>query len=230
MPTHKLTIGNYPIKPSSRIKILTRQRFHRLLVIGFAGLNTSQKATWHCLCDCGNVSTFIGSALQQMLCFSCGCYRRDAMPLLLRKYATKEETKSPEYTAYSRAKNRCQNPRHQDYPRYGERGVEFRFESYEQFLAHIGRRPSAKHSLDRYPNNKTGHYEIGNVRWATKKEQSRNCRSNVLLTLNDITKSAEEWAEEYQKKGNTLRTRVLEGWCHKCAITLPLRSKCPHRI
>ena len=81
---------------------------------------------------------------------------------------------SIERRAYSNAKNRATNPKYRAYHRYGGRGIEFRFENYEDFLDCVGRRPSDKHSLDRINND--GHYERGNLRWATQTEQVRNRR------------------------------------------------------
>ncbi len=78
-------------------------------------------------------------------------------------------SKTPEYRAFKSARQRCIMPDHPRYERYGGRGIKFLFTSFAQFIAHIGPRPSTKHSLDRKDND--GHYEPGNVRWATKEEQ-----------------------------------------------------------
>jgi hypothetical protein len=60
-----------------------------------------------------------------------------------------------------------------NYTNYGGRGIQFLFDSFEQFYAEIGPRPAGL-TLDRIHND--GHYEPGNVRWATRSEQNRNRR------------------------------------------------------
>jgi hypothetical protein len=81
-------------------------------------------------------------------------------------------TGTPEFRAFHDAKHRCLNPRDPFWKNYGGRGIKFLFESFEQFIAGLGPRPSPQHSLDRINND--GHYEPGNVHWATKSEQRRN--------------------------------------------------------
>ncbi len=80
-----------------------------------------------------------------------------------------------EYAAYLQARRRCTDPNNPNWKNYGGRGIKFLFESFEQFMFVLGNRPSPQHSLDRFPNN-DGHYEPGNVRWATAKEQQANRR------------------------------------------------------
>jgi hypothetical protein len=77
----------------------------------------------------------------------------------------------PEYDAYKHAKRRCENPRDKDYPKYGALGVQFKFTSFKQLLDEIGPRLDGT-SLDRV--NTVGHYEPGNIRWATPTEQVQN--------------------------------------------------------
>jgi len=72
------------------------------------------------------------------------------------------------YNSYSKAKQRCKMGarHHRSYE-----GVEFRFSSFEEFLGEVGERPEGM-SIDRI--NPLGHYEPGNVRWATPLEQYEN--------------------------------------------------------
>lgn len=73
-------------------------------------------------------------------------------------------------------KHRCSNPNSTAYERYGAKGIKFKFDSNEQairwIINNLGPRPSLKHSIDRIDNR--GHYEPGNLRWATPQEQARN--------------------------------------------------------
>jgi hypothetical protein len=84
---------------------------------------------------------------------------------------------TPEYVAYRSARKRCINPKTYNYKNYGGRGIEFRFESFGEFFAEVGPRPSPDHSIDRINND--GHYIAGNLRWSTRTEQMRNRRKGL---------------------------------------------------
>ena len=90
----------------------------------------------------------------------------------MRKETGLTKSYMPEYHAWWNAKERCTNPEHQRWYTHGGRGIKFLFATFEEFYAEIGPRPSPAHSLDR--KNNDGHYEVGNVRWATRSEQQKN--------------------------------------------------------
>lgn len=97
-----------------------------------------------------------------------------------QKYPFGLGRRSAEYQAYENAKNRCEDPQDPSYKNYGGRGIQFRFASYWEFLSFLGPRPKGwrgkrpLYSLDRIDND--GHYEPGNVRWATRSQQNKNRR------------------------------------------------------
>lgn len=104
---------------------------------------------------------------------------------------------SKEYNSFAGAKQRCTNKNHPRWADYGGRGIQFNFATFEEFFAEVGFRPSPKHTIDRINND--GHYEAGNIRWSTKKEQAQNARPRRKrqpngemgdVYVSDITKHA----------------------------------------
>jgi hypothetical protein len=94
--------------------------------------------------------------------------------------------RTPTQRSWDRMKQRCNDPKRTEYPRYGGRGIKVcdRWnESFDAFLADMGERPPGK-TLDRWPNP-DGHYEPGNCRWATPLEQRHNQSSTPWAKVSD---------------------------------------------
>jgi hypothetical protein len=225
MPDFEFTIPFSPYTPThSSFKNLTGQRFERWLVICLYGRNSTGHPFWLCLCDCGEWNVKRGTALTSGKSRSCGC--------LAAELSSQRETRhgesahagnSPEYESYTQAKARCNNPKHHAYKRYGGRGIEFRFTSYEEFLSAAGRRPTPKHSIDRIDND--GHYEAGNVKWSTSREQGRNMSTTRLVTIGGEAKSVSEWCQIYHMNRRFVYDRIKKGWDVVQAITTPPLSR-----
>lgn len=131
---------------------------------------------------------------------------------------------STEYRAFHEMKKRCNNTTSKFYPKYGGRGIKVCDEwqasgGFELFLAHVGRKPSQKHTLDRINNN--GDYEPGNVRWATMKEQMRNTRRTRLITFRGETLCLLDMSKKYGLVRRTVDTRLKRGWSVEDALTVP---------
>lgn len=94
--------------------------------------------------------------------------------LLLEKHGM---TDTAEYIVWRNMISRCYNHKDCSYHRYGGRGVSVCYrwkKSAACFLKDMGKRPSAKYSLDRIDCNQN--YKPSNCRWATSKQQAINRR------------------------------------------------------
>jgi|SRR5271166_2823438 len=102
---------------------------------------------------------------------------------------------TPEYRAFNNAKQRCNNCSNPRYSDWGGRGIKFLLKNVVEMVNDIGDRPSRLHSLDRVDNN--GHYEVGNIRWATKQQQRNNARQASSTPLRD-SKTGRFYTQEIQ--------------------------------
>lgn len=186
----------------------TNNVYGRWTVLGRAEENDERGgACWKCQCSCdGKIVVVPGHCLRRKAkpSRSCGCLRRD-----LRIAANKAKMRFDglvkdmvEYNAFNSAKGRCRNLKNPNYKDYGGRGIEFRFNNFQDFLAEVGLRPSAEHSLDRSDND--GHYEKGNLSWQTKDKQANNRRS-YHETLTRQIAARDKKIEELQKELDTYR-------------------------
>lgn len=110
-------------------------------------------------------------------------------------------------------KTRCYRKTWPGFKHYGGRGIKVCdrwLESFENFLADMGRRPSSDHSLDREDNEKD--YCLANCRWATKIEQQNNKRTNVFLELDGERMTLSDWGRHLGMAANTIRMRLVNGW------------------
>lgn len=170
----------------SAFKDLTNQRFGRLTAawpvgcIRRCGKSHGSRVYWLCFCECGKFKYVESSNLTGGKIRSCGCWRREhvrlwnAVSKRRHGHASRLIGKTSEYQAYTSAKQRCINSRVCNFEHYGGRGIKFLFKTFEEFYRELGPKPSPQHSLDRIDND--GHYERGNVRWATPSQQAHNRR------------------------------------------------------
>ena len=117
----------------------------------------------------------------------------------------------PTFNSWRSMIQRCYNPNHVSYGRYGGKGISVcdRWRVYANFLEDMGERPEGK-TLDRYPH-RTGHYKPGNCRWATPAEQSEGKRSLVYLTRDGLTMTVSQWATKLGVKRAGLFNRIYRG-------------------
>lgn len=189
---------------------LTGQRFGRLIVVSYEP-KKEQGSWWICACECGGHICTTSNRLRQGRTSSCGCYSREAAAA---RVASHQLSHTREYQAFHHARARCERVKDVNYKHYGGRGIEFRFKSFEEFIAELGLKPSPEYTLERKDVN--GHYEPGNVRWATQMEQGSNKRNNRQLTIDGVTHTFSEWSRQTGIRLTTAYQRIKYGWCDEC--------------
>jgi len=181
---------------------LTLRRFGRWRVLTRAA-NKGRTTFWKCRCACGTKRNVFAGSLTRGVSLSCGCLRSEMaktrivsaeMRAALAKRRTTHgftigHSRTPEYRTWCSMKNRCCNKNSLDWKDYGGRGIAVSAKwqgrnGFQNFLNHVGLKPSSRHSLDRFPDN-DGNYEPGNVRWATPVEQVENRRVKRIENFSD---------------------------------------------
>jgi len=143
-------------------------------------------------CTCGTVVDVRRDNARSLHTSSCGCLRNETMADL----ATTHGLRGHElYSTWMNIIQRCTNPNNPRYDDWGGRGIricdEWRHD-FPAFVLYVGPRPTG-HSLDRINND--GHYEPGNVRWATASLQRQN-QYRAPWPFGVLAEEKDGWAEE----------------------------------
>lgn len=199
-----------------------------LKYLGFAGIK-KETAWGHFLCYCGKEFQARIPSIRLGLTKSCGCYRIVKIKETNIKHGhTCDYQESSEYNIWEGMRQRCMNVTNDAYMDYGGRGIEVceRWKhSFENFYSDMGKRPSLKHTLDRYPDQ-NGNYEPSNCRWATKKEQANNRRSNVLIEYKGEVKTLKQWCEALNMSYKLVHKRIKQfNWTIDEAFNTPVKRE-----
>lgn len=126
-----------------------------------------------CLCDCGQTTIVLARNLVSGNTKSCGC-------LALDTRTKHQHYGSATYKAWDNMRSRCYNTNVSQYKNWWGRGItvcdEWKndFQAFYDYVSQLPHFGEVGYSLDRINND--GNYEPGNVRWATRFEQTHNRR------------------------------------------------------
>jgi hypothetical protein len=152
-------------------KNITGLRFERWIAL------ERQGRRWLCRCDCGAEAFVRRRDLEIGHSKSCGCLNRE---LSAARCAARNTThglwRSTTHRAWMHMLDRCNNPKHPSFNRYGGRGVKVRYPSVEAIVADMGDCPPG-HDCHRLDND--GDYEPGNCTWLPRSEHRRLHRSRA---------------------------------------------------
>lgn len=176
-----------------------------------------------CKCACGRIEWVNTENLHRGLTCSCGCVPRSKSTSTCRTHGMR---KTKIYAVWCSIKRRVLAESCYAYDDYGGRGIDIdpRWLKFENFYSDVGDSPFQGAELDRIDNNLG--YWPNNVRWATRKEQMRNTRTNRRFEYNGESKTIGEWAETLGINPATLSSRIyLYRWSVEKALTTPVATK-----
>lgn len=195
---------------------LAGEIFGRLTVLEFADKAKCGHKRWLCRCDCGTEIVVWGSSLKTGNTKSCGCLKREVR-------TTHGLHRHPLYNAWENMNARCANPNNKKYTDYGGRGISVCTEWRSDFQAFydwaVANGWELGLELDRVNNN--GNYKADNCRWATRTQQNRNTRANIMHN----GKCLSQWCEELRLPYHTIFCRVNRGWPFDRALNTPIRKQ-----
>lgn len=210
---------------------LSYQKFGKLTALyrvqDYVSPSGNRKTRWMCLCDCGNYAIAQASQLKSGNTKSCGCRKIEAAKENAAKNVKHGEIHTRLYGIWAGIKARCYGPYMQDYKNYGGRGItmcdewRYNYVAFRDWALSHGYRDDL--TIDRIDVN--GNYCPENCRWITVKEQCNNTRVNRYITIDGVTKTKTQWAEQYGMSQETLGYRLDHlGMDIEEALTAPVEN------
>ena len=163
---------------------LTNQRFGKLVALEPTELRKRGRVVWKCICDCGNEAYVVATDLVKDNTKSCGCM--SSRNFVGERNKTHGMSKTKIYGVWRLMNERCTKPQNKSYKDYGARGIQVKWNTFEEFYLDMGETYKEGLTIDRIDSK--GNYCKDNCRWATRADQNRNKKSNIMVSFNGETK------------------------------------------
>jgi len=211
------------------------KRFGRLTVIAFGEKHRypcgSLRWKWKCRCDCGKETIVDATTLRRGVSKSCGCLASETTRTRSFKHGcANRKNIVPEYYSWKAMTRRCRDQQDDNYYLYGARGINVCNEwmDIRKFIADVGKRPSARHTLERIDNS-IGYFP-GNVKWALPKEQANNRRDNRVVEFNGKTQTIQKHCDDLGMRRGPVSSRLDRGWTVENTFSIPIKVYKPRRV
>ena len=165
-----LTLNSYNIRSFFEGIIMTGERYGFWEFVGDKDTGKNPRVIAKCIC--GNIKSVFYHSVTSGKSKSCGCKAKE---LLSEAFTTHGMYGTPIYICWGNIIQRCNNPKNNNYHRYGARGIKIcdRWMDFQSFYDDMGDMPEGM-SIDRIDNE--GDYTLDNCKWSSRSEQALNTR------------------------------------------------------
>lgn len=174
-----VVLSEHPVRIRHEVEDLKGRVFGELTVIEFDHKDKYCRAVWQCHCSCGKECMVPARHLKSGAIISCGHVNRAKASKRMSKLNYKHGASNENwFLNYVGMLMRVQNPKGSDAKYYNHNWIDGPLidPSWEKdpwkFFKEIGEKPGDSYTVDRIDTHRG--YVPGNVRWATKEQQSVN--------------------------------------------------------
>lgn len=196
---------------------LIGKKFGRLEVVGYVQDYVTKAGNivsrWKCLCDCQldipeedrKYSYIVTYDLLNEKVKSCGCLHKEIV-------SVHGESRTRLNRIWVDMRSRCYNSNAKDYKNYGARGIKVCDEWKDSFINFrewaINNGYTDELTIERI--NVNGDYSPENCKWATKKEQENNKRTNIYDYYKGEKLTMMQFADRINKSFGAVRHKFVE--------------------
>lgn len=191
---------NKQIRKYQKFNLRAGDVFNRLRYTGstqFIESGGKRRRMIQAQCECGVVKYYDFDIVKRGDVKSCGCYKADLFKVQPNNI-THGLRKHRLYSIWRGIKDRCFNPNHTSYARYGGKGITMCDEWSNDFLSFYNWSMANGYNdlltIDR-EKNEEGYYP-GNCRYRSYAEQRRNSSQVIWITAWNQTKCLADWASD----------------------------------
>ena len=197
------------VTAGKRLNIVSGDKFGRLTVLHELP-SINWKRYFLCICSFGNKKRYRLDSLNTGRTTSCGCYSRE---IIIERNTKHGQHDSRLYTIWRGMKIRCLNSNSPSYNNYGGRGISICHDWLCFDVFHVWATTNGyldDLTIERIDND--GNYEPGNCTWITPREQSKNTRKSIKVTINgENFKTLTDAAIRYNIKPSVAYSRYYKG-------------------
>lgn len=204
-------------------------KYNRLIITKDIGFDHNQHRKVMAVCDCGVSKEYVLSAIKTGTTKSCGCIKAERGKTWKKTHGL---SRHPLHRIWVGIKQRCYNPKNDNYPNYGGLGVIMcdewlnDFEAFYTWCIQNGWEKGMQIDKDLLVNTINGKiYSPEYCSIVTAKKNLSKTRLSKMVVYKDVKKTLMEWSIELGLNYSAVNKRITRGWSAQKAFEVPIQIK-----